>query len=480
MRFIVLLAVLTLMLGCAKKTPPSPSTTLPSPSTDSGKIKEQSPTEAEKAQQQSRDNLKDIGLGLHHYHDTNLAFPGNILDKNGKPLLSWRVAILPYIRIGEKSKVTYGKLYNQFKLNEAWDSPHNKKLLTEMPDYYRIASQSKDATETYYQRFQAANAAMLLDGERQPRFSDITDGTSNTLGVIEASPPVSWSQPIDISYDPKMPMKGLNEPYDDVYNFAMLDSLVYSVKSNMPDRIWQEIITRNQGEWFKRQELKDYIIPHTEIIDPEPATQLTADPIAKPKYAGSTAKLGQFMKALHSYYLQNGELPQNIIDKDGKPLLSWRVALLDSLVGKGLTDKFHLDEPWDSPHNMEMLSQMPEIYRNELQPEESTTTYIQRFVGPDTLYGKNQMSDFKLALIEVGPSVPWTQPVDLLYNPKKPLPEMKGPYDKICFFIAFNGMAKHVRLDIPEKIWRAIITDNPDESVKPTDMLWHLNQPYPK
>src|SRR5207249_2796575 len=74
----------------------------------------------------SQNNLKQIGLAMHNYHDTYRHFPPQALtDKNGKPLLSWRVAVLPFIE--------QDNLYRQFKLDEPWDSEHNRKLLERMP-----------------------------------------------------------------------------------------------------------------------------------------------------------------------------------------------------------------------------------------------------------------------------------------------------------------------------------------------------------
>ena len=76
-------------------------------------------------------NLKQIALAMHNYHSANNAFPRPAsLDEKGKPLLSWRVAILPYLEQQE--------LYDKFKLDEPWDSPHNKALLKEMPPVYPV------------------------------------------------------------------------------------------------------------------------------------------------------------------------------------------------------------------------------------------------------------------------------------------------------------------------------------------------------
>ena len=76
----------------------------------------------------STNNLKQIALAFHSYHDATNGLPGNITDKDGKPLLSWRVAILPYVEESE--------LYRQFKLEEPWDSANNKKLIEKMPGLY--------------------------------------------------------------------------------------------------------------------------------------------------------------------------------------------------------------------------------------------------------------------------------------------------------------------------------------------------------
>ena len=67
---------------------------------------------------------------------------------------------------------------------------------------------------------------------------------------------------------------------------------------------------------------------------------------------------------------KQGRFPAAAISKDGKPLLSWRVALLPFLGEKGLYEQFHLDEPWDSPHNKLLLDQMPNVYAPVLRKGE--------------------------------------------------------------------------------------------------------------
>ena len=145
--------------------------------------------------QASSTNLKQIGLAFYNYaSDYGHFLPSAIVDRQGKPLLSWRVALLPYIE--------QDNLYKQFKLNAPWDSPHNKKLLAMMPRTYRIEKlQDTNATETYYQVFTGPRTPFATPQSRV-KINGISDGTSNTLMVVEAAAPVPWTKPADIPFDP--------------------------------------------------------------------------------------------------------------------------------------------------------------------------------------------------------------------------------------------------------------------------------------
>jgi hypothetical protein len=107
----------------------------------------------------SRDNLKQLALAMHNYHDVNRTLPlAATTDKKGKALLSWRIALLPYL--GEPN------LYNQFHLDEPWDSPHNKKLLSKMPAVFApLGVKTWQPFSTFYQVFVSARSPA---GANQP------------------------------------------------------------------------------------------------------------------------------------------------------------------------------------------------------------------------------------------------------------------------------------------------------------------------
>src|SRR5262249_38211559 len=104
------------------------------------------------ARAQNSNNLKRIGIAFHEFLDEKKTFPRHaIYSPDGKtPLLSWRVAILPYL--GEKA------LYDQFKFDEPWDSQHNRRLIPKMPKVYApVLAGKADEGKTFYQVFTGPN-----------------------------------------------------------------------------------------------------------------------------------------------------------------------------------------------------------------------------------------------------------------------------------------------------------------------------------
>jgi hypothetical protein len=202
---------------------------------------------------QSANNLKQIGLAIHKYHDTYNSFPPAVVySKDGQPLYSWRVLILPFL--GEE------RLYRQFKLDEPWDSPNNRPLLAQMPRVYVHPSQGHPAEPfaTYYQVFTTdvsrpevpwEGHAMFDIGPKAGKitFPAIVDGTSNTIMVAEAADPVPWSQPTDMPYAPNQPLPKLGVS-GATWNALMADASVIPVPQNTEEKTVRAMITRNGGE----------------------------------------------------------------------------------------------------------------------------------------------------------------------------------------------------------------------------------------
>lgn len=189
------------------------------------------------ARVKSQNNLKQIALAFHNYHDANGSFPRDITDKNGKPLLSWRVAILPYVE--ELA------LYKEFKLDEPWDSDNNKKLVEKMPKLYAATYGKVEQGQTFYQSFSGSEAVM---NGKPLRFVAITDGTSNTFMAAEAGEAVTWSKPADIAFDSKKPMPKMGAIFDGAFNVAMCDGSVRFIPKGVKLENLKKYVTIAGGE----------------------------------------------------------------------------------------------------------------------------------------------------------------------------------------------------------------------------------------
>ncbi|MFI5459588.1 MAG: DUF1559 domain-containing protein [Isosphaerales bacterium] len=187
-------------------------------------------------------NLKQIALAMHNYVSANSVFPrAAIIDAKGKPILSWRVAILPFI--GQQ------ELYNKFKLDEPWDSPHNKALLKEMPPTYLCPNRTKvEPFTTTYQVLVGKGA--LFEKDQAIEITDVTDGTSNTLMIVEAKEAVPWTKPGDLSFDPQAAASlfGAGSSHPGGFNAAMADGSVRFIKNTVILNVFRALITRSGGE----------------------------------------------------------------------------------------------------------------------------------------------------------------------------------------------------------------------------------------
>jgi len=194
----------------------------------------------------AQNNLKQIGVALHAIHDASGKFPIIGLGANGvpvknateKPLLSWRVAILPYIE--------QDNLYKQFKLNEPWDSEHNKKLIPLMPKLYAPTGKPGQPGMTHLQM-------VVGPGGMQPgaTFNTITDGSSNTVAVIEAANAVTWTKPDDIVL-PAKPAPGalkklIGGQFPNGFNVLMWDGSVRFVADTISENTLRLLFDPRDG-----------------------------------------------------------------------------------------------------------------------------------------------------------------------------------------------------------------------------------------
>ncbi len=186
--------------------------------------------------------------------------------------------------------------------------------------------------------------------------------------------------------------------------------------------------------------------------------------------------LRQIALAMNTYALnyQQGFPPTAIRSRDGKPLLSWRVAILPFMEEEVLYAEFHLDEPWDSPHNLPLLPRMPKVYADPDEPLPAGLTRFQVYVGPGAAFESTRQvrpEEFTdtthrtILVVQGAEPVPWTKPIDLPFGPEVVLVR---PHDRRGYYhvVGADAILHRLPADTPEETLRALITRNGGEHVE--------------
>jgi prepilin-type processing-associated H-X9-DG protein len=192
---------------------------------------------------QSMNNMKQLLLSMHVHADAKKSLPPHAsYSPDGKPLLSWRVHMLPYLE--EQA------LYSKFKLDEPWDSPHNKALIPLMPHVFASPAlpPSPDGKTVY---LALVGPQCILDGSPKGiGFAQISDGTSKTIMLVEADADqaVEWTKPDDLEFDPAKPMAGFGKLYPNGSNAGFADGSVRFVSATTEPTMFRGAVTRNGRE----------------------------------------------------------------------------------------------------------------------------------------------------------------------------------------------------------------------------------------
>ncbi len=187
--------------------------------------------------------LRLIGLAYHMMYDAHQGVrpwaAATDRDADGKPYLSWRVHFLPFLE--EKA------LYEQFHLNERWDSDHNRAMLDQMPDRYRF-SQEGDPTLT--QVVFLTGPQTVFDGKINGDFRKITDGTSNTLLalIVPAEKAVPWTKPVDAVFDPDDPLAVARPISPDGIHVLFVDGSTRTLPADIDAESFKALVTPTGGE----------------------------------------------------------------------------------------------------------------------------------------------------------------------------------------------------------------------------------------
>jgi prepilin-type processing-associated H-X9-DG protein len=196
---------------------------------------------AREAARRSRcsNNLKQIGLALHNYHDAYKSFPPAFVpDENGEAIHSWRVAILPFLE--------QQALFNQYEFKQPWNGPRNQRLHDVAIEAYRCPSDSgKQSTHTSYVMIVGEDT--VSDGPGMVHFREIKDGTSNTIIVAELEQSgIHWMEPRDMSLEDFLSFQRSGHPH--VVNVLFCDGSVRAISDVTDAKSLQALCTIDGGE----------------------------------------------------------------------------------------------------------------------------------------------------------------------------------------------------------------------------------------
>ena len=354
--------------------------------------------------------FRTLYVAIYRFHDEFRQSPTNVQAPSGvRSQLSWRVHLLPFL--------DQKPLYGRFKLDEPWDSEHNRALLEFMPEIFQS---SPEAVSTTRVRVLSGKGSLFATGQRwmQP-----PDGILNTIMVLETGDPFEqeWTKP-----DTEIEISSLDYPRlfgnEKEVKTLLGSGQLLRFTADAPSAIFRALATADGSEILDAQTVQRWLAHQRgeSLFPPEPRWE--SDQMQSIVLAAMTHH-----DVYHFYPPQQGK------DADGAiPLkssqLSWRVHLLPFLGHAAMYKQFRLEEPWDSPHNQQLLASMPDCYRDADDFADSHKTRIVRIMGPGTPFpepgrapemrdirdGSSQTLHFIQAPAEE--AVVWTQPEDLSVN----------------------------------------------------------------
>lgn len=193
-------------------------------------------------------NLKQIGLAMHNYVSQYGCFPPAYLpDKDGKPMHSWRVLLLPYME--------QELLYQQYRFDEPWDGPNNRTLASLMPAIYRCPSDKSNPAGPNTNYVVISGPGTVFEGGNSAALRDITDGTANTLLVVEIpGNSIHWMEPKDTTIDglnqlqPLSGQTGGRQSHPGGFNALLCDGSVRFISLAIDPETLKLLIEKSDGQ----------------------------------------------------------------------------------------------------------------------------------------------------------------------------------------------------------------------------------------
>lgn len=189
-------------------------------------------TRAAARRTQSANNLRQISLAMLNYQSAHGTFPPPVLTSDSGRKYSWRVALLPFLE--------QQNLYDHYRFDEDWDSEHNREVTRHIPMIYRHPSDAGPVTNSCY---------FVVTGDETPfaatgaRLEEISDGTSNTICVVEANPGIHWAEPRDLEFAQDNLLERVGGFTSGGFNVSLCDGSVLFLSKSIGEEVLRQLLT---------------------------------------------------------------------------------------------------------------------------------------------------------------------------------------------------------------------------------------------
>jgi hypothetical protein len=406
--------------------------------------------EAERNSALDLSNLKLLALAMQNYSDVYKRLPpAVVMGPDGKTPHSWRVELLPFL--------DQKHLYDQYRMNEPWDSPHNTLILRQMPDLFRSPFDNPASKASGY--YVIAGPRTVFEGTDGIKIDDILDGTSNTLLIVAAKRNIPWTRPEDIPFDPEKPLPELGGFVPGQFAAAMADGSARTYDAAKNQRRLRWLIMRNDRQTVDERTFNSRM----------------------------DACLTGLWRAMQEYHRVHGHFPPAaMMGPDGKTPHSWRVELLPILGYDQLYRRYDQNQPWDSEHNKKLLTKIPGVFLSDWRraddDQQPTNSSYYVFVGRGTVFEgpagvkSSEITDGMsntLLIVQAKRDIPWTKPEDIPFDPDQAVPKLRGfPSDHFAGVFA-DGAVLSTDIDRVKAQLKWLIMRNDGHRVE----WWELTRP---
>jgi hypothetical protein len=185
-----------------------------------------------------------LALVVANYQEANGRYPPPFVNgPDGRPWHSWRILILPYIEQSD--------LYKEYRLDEPWDGPNNRKLTERMPRLYAFHGSARPGNTTA-NYLAVVGEETVWNGAKPVASADVADSPSTTILLVENNgADVHWMEPRVLSLA-ELDLRvnspgGISSPYESPA-VVMLDGSVHRLRAELRPATLRALFTIRGGE----------------------------------------------------------------------------------------------------------------------------------------------------------------------------------------------------------------------------------------